>query len=236
MEQSRTAGKDKPGGVMFSPTKDGRIYLHLSCAATLSRGKVAFLGLTLLTLIGYVFSPSIFGESNALKRRVRELEARMTKKVHWLLEHREHLQEHLKSQWEPRVHEDGKKHLLSHPDGISKLAEALAPNTELPEFDDHYLCGSHPATEAEVIKKKLALAAISYRAPKSLRNSMESWRAGGLLDIVDERMLFLNSPSDEDWEIAREYDFDVYTTDEHHGNVMVGPSIAYLTGNTSGEC
>lgn len=221
---------------MCSSTKDGRVYLHLSCASTLSRGKVAFLSLTILMVVSFLFSPTVFGESNTLRRRVRELEGRMSRRVFWLLQHREHLQEHLKSTWEPHVHEDGKKHLLSPPDGISKLAEALAPQTELPEFDDHYLCGNGEGlTEVDVIKKKLAIAAISWRAPKSLRNSMESWRSGGLLDIVDERMIFLNSPTEEDRAIAAEFDFDVYTTDEHNGNVMAGPSIAYLTGNTSAD-
>ena len=133
------------------------------------------------------------------------------------------------------MHDDGRKHLLSPPDGISKLAEALAPATELEEFDDHYLCGAQATTEAEVIKKKLAIAAVSWRAPRSLRNSMESWRAGGLLDIVDERMIFLNSPTDEDRGIAAEYDFDVYTTPERGGNIMAGPALAYLVGNTSAD-
>ena len=64
---------------------------------------------------------------------------------------------------------------------------------------------------------------------------MESWRRGGLLDLVDERMLFVNSPMDEDLAIAREYDFDVYTTPEREGNVMAGPALAYLVGNSSAD-
>ena len=235
---SQGKSKDKPSGVLCSLTKDGRVYLHLSCAATLSRGKAAFLTAVVLLFLSYALSPTIFGESNALRRRVRELEARMGKRVAWVLQHREHLAEHLKgaSDWAPRVHDDGRKHLLSHPDGISKLAEALAPATELPPFDDHYLCGKDALSEGELLKKKVALAAISWRAPKSLRNSMESWRAGGLLDIVDEKMIFLNSPTEEDYAIAREFDFDVYTTDENNGNVMVGPAISYLTGAWRRRC
>lgn len=227
--------KDKPSGVMCSMTKDGRVYLHLSCAATLSRWKAAFLTFTVLLVISFLLSPTVFGESNTLRRRVRELEARMSKRVTWLLQHREHLQEHMKSDWAPRVHEDGRKHLLSHPDGISKLAEAMAPNTEAPVFDDHYLCGQGAVSEGDLIKKKVALAAITWRAPQSLRNSMESWRAGGLLDVVDERMLFINSPTEDDLALAREFDFDVYTTDENNGNVMVGPAVSYLVGNTSAD-
>lgn len=228
-------GKDKPGGLLITATKDGRVYYHASCAATLSRGKSALLAAVVLVLVAYLVSPTVFGESNALKRRVRELEARLSRRVHWLLQHKEHLQEHVKSAWEPREHEDGRMHLLSPPDGLSRLAEALAPATDLAEFDDHYLCGSQAVTEGEVIKKKLALAVVSWRAPKSLRNSMESWRAGGLLDIADERMIFLNSPTPEDVAIARDFNFDIYTTEERDGNIMAGPSLAYLAGNTSSD-
>ena len=151
------------------------------------------------------------------------------------MQHREHLSEHIQSSWAPSVHPDGKKHLLSAPGGLSKLAEAVAADGVLAEFDDHYLCGDKPLVEAEVLKLKLALAAVSWMAPLSLRNSMESWRSSGLLDIADERMLFLNSPTDQDREIAREFDFDVYVTDERDGNVMAGPSIAYLVGNSSAD-
>lgn len=153
-------------------------------------------------------------------------ETKLTKRLHWFMQHRQHLSEHIKASWAPTVHPDGKKHLLSAPGGLSRLAEAVAAEGSLAEFDDHYLCGDKPLVEAEVIKLKLALAAVSWMAPLSLRNSMESWRKSGLLDIADERMLFLNSPTDEDRAIAREYDFDVYTTDEHNGNIMAGPSVS----------
>ena len=117
------------------------------------------------------------------------------------------------------MHADGRKHLLSPPGSLSRLAEAVAPEGSLAQFDDHYLCGEKPLVEAEVLKLKLALAAVSWMAPRSLRNSMESWRASGLLDIADERMIFLNSPTPEDFAIAAEFEFDVYTTDEHDGNI-----------------
>jgi len=179
------------------------------------------------------------------------------------MQHREHLSEHIKASWTPTVHADGRKHLLSPPGSLSRLAEAVAPEGSLAQFDDHYLCGEKPLVEAEVLKLKLALAAVSWMAPRSLRNSMESWRASGLLDIADERMIFLNSPTPEDFAIAAEFDFDVYTTDEHDGNIsawrggsvvpvkshltelclpcssspaaVAGPSIAYLVGNSTAD-
>lgn len=107
--------------------------------------------------------------------------------------------------------------------------------TGLATFDDHYLCGSERPSEADVARKTVALAAISWRAPQSLRNSMASWAANGLLDIADERMIFLNSPTPEDVEIASSHGFDIYTTQEHDGNVMAGAALAYLAGNTSAD-
>jgi hypothetical protein len=95
--------------------------------------------------------------------------------------------------------------------------------------------GVQPITVEEVIRKKIAIAVVSWRAPKSLRNSMASWQHNGLLDIVDEKMVFLNSPTDEDRAIARQFEFDVYTTWEQEGNIRAGPSIAYLCGNSSAD-
>ena len=130
---------------------------------------------------------------------------------------------------------DGRRHLLVPAGGVSRLAEALAPDTAVPEFDSHYLCGDTEVGEGEVVRKTVALAAVSWAAPLSLRNSMESWRTGGLLDVVDERMLFLNSPTAEDRAIAADFDFDVYTTEEHGGNIMAGPALGYLVGNSSAD-
>jgi hypothetical protein len=128
--------------------------------------------------------------------------------------------------------------LLTPAGAPSALASALAASgagTGLAAFDEHYLCGSARPAEAEVARKTIALAAISWRAPLSLRNSMASWAAGGLLDLADERMIFLNSPTPEDVEIASAHGFDIYTTEERGGNVKAGPALAYLVGNTSAD-
>ena len=78
-------------------------------------------------------------------------------------------------------------------------------------------------------------AAASRRAPLSLRNSLESWARGGLLDLVDERMIFINSPQAVDYALAKEFDIDVYTTEERNGNIMAGPALSYLVGNASAD-
>lgn len=242
------AGKDK-GGFCNVSVRDNRVGVQFSCSAILSWPKIAVGGLGLVLIAYLLLSTWVFGGNPLLRRRVQELgaiaardwrirepvqrspyflaETKLTKRLHWFMQHRQHLSEHIKASWAPTVHPDGRKHLLSPPGGLSRLAEAVAPDGNLAVFDDHYLCGDKPLVEAEVLKLKLALAAVSWMAPRSLRNSMESWRSSGLLDIADERMLFLNSPTAEDFAIAAEFDFDVYTTTEHDGNIMAGPSSAW---------
>jgi hypothetical protein len=236
----------------------------VSFAATLAKQKLIFIGCMCLLAVAYIALLEM-GSAAGLQRRVTQLEhqvrdwqhllqlsfvsvpsmhssscaclcTQMAKKVSWVLQHRDHIKSHLTHVNEQLpVHADGRKHLLIPQGGVSRLAEAMAPYTQMHDFDDHYLCGTHEATESETIKKTIALAAISWMAPLSLRHSMESWRDNGLLDIVDEKMIFLNSPTQADYDIAKEFDFDVYVTDEHGGNIMAGPSLAYLVGNSSAD-
>jgi hypothetical protein len=229
--------KDKPKSVLCSRTKDGRTYLHISVATTLSTGKMFFLLISFIFMLVYFLGPMYgINHPESLKRRIRDLETKLEQKLHWLLKHKKHVQHLIDPNWEVKVHEDGRKHLLSAPGGLSRLAEALAPNLKMSSFDDHYLCGPHPdVTLADMMTKKIAIAAVTWLAPLSLRNSMESWDRNGLLDVVDEKMIFINSPQPMDHEIAAEFDFDVYETDEHNGNIMAGPSIAYLNGNSSSD-
>ena len=227
-------------------TRDFRNHLTLSLSATLTSSKL-FAIVVGLFVVFFVNSVPLGTDAQlSLQRRVRELESAMSQKMVWLMKHQRRVREYLPgfgtiagdgtSLWIPQKHPDGRKHLLSPPDGLSRLAEALAPHTQMAPFDDHYFCGKDSADlEDIVVKKKLAIAAVTWKAPLSLKNSMESWRRGGLLDLVDERMLFINSPSEEDLNIAREYDFDVYTTGEHEGNIMAGPALAYLVGNSTSD-
>jgi len=227
------ADSNKRKGVAVVQTRDGRVSLSVSIGATMATSKVVFLVLVASLCLFYLAAP-MFGV-DGMRRRVMQLEQQLSQKLAWVLKNREHVAAHLGHNGQPAEHADGRKHLLIPPGGLSRLAEAAAPNTALADFDDHYLCGETEVTEAEVVRKTIALAAISWRAPQSLRNSMESWAANGLLDIVDERMLFLNSPTDEDRQIGATHGFDVYTTDEHDGNVMAGPALAYLVGNSSAD-
>lgn len=77
----------------------------------------------------------------------------------------------------------------------SKLFQALPPalQQERLNFVEHPYCGEDNGVDPADIT--IALAAITYKAPLSLRHSLQSWRRNGLLDLVDESMLFINSPT-----------------------------------------
>lgn len=117
----------------------------------------------------------------------------------------------------------------------SRLAQALGPRAVIPELNDSPMCGEYNVNLEYVKRMKIAIAAVTWRAPLSLANSLRSWRTNGLLDIADEKMMFINSPTEADFALAREYDFDIYITDEHNGNIMAGPSIGYLNANSSAD-
>ncbi len=239
-----TSKERRLGCRCLEPTKDGRLHVSMECAATLSHAKTAFSLILTICCIWFFLGPSVgLGVSSselALRQRIRNLEGTLAQRVGWIAQHGAHLGSHLSRRgqaWAPTVGADGRKHLLSDPDGVSRLSEYLAPNTQLAQdMDSHYLCGENrDITESEVVRKKLAIVVVTWRAPLSLRHSLESWRDFGLLDLVDEKMIFINSPQQVDFDLAKEFDFDVYTTEERDGNIMAGPALTYLVGNTSAD-
>jgi hypothetical protein len=238
-----TAKEKRTGIVSCQSTRDGRVHLSVQVAATLTKRKLYFLFAACLGLSFFLLRASVGLDGTrveaALRARIGALESAMGRKVSWLSQHASHLNTHIAAgmaQWKPTVHEDGRQHLLSDPDGPSKLAAFVAPDTALPLVDEHYLCGENSdVSETEVVRKKLAIVVVTWMAPLSLRNSLETWKAGGLLDLVDEKMIFINSPQAVDYALAREFDFDIYTTEERHGNIMAGPALSYLVGNASAD-
>lgn len=229
------------------PTKDGRVHFTMQVAATLSVGKTAYVCAFLCALTAFILAPFLgWARDAAMQRRVQKLEEALGKRLTWVSAHQSHLKKHLLQRsfsdaslnTDSSLQTDGRRHLWVEPGSYSKLAQALQGagiDTTLPLTDDHYMCGEQEVTEDQVLRKTLALAAITWKAPLSLRNSMLSWQKSGLLDIIDERMLFINSASQEDFDIAKEFDFDVYTTEERNGNIMAGPALGYLVGNTTAD-
>ena len=74
------------------------------------------------------------------------------------------------------------------------------------------LCGSAgPAAVAALISElpTIALVALSYRTPATLRRSVVSWWNSGLLGLVDERILLLNDPAPAEVAVGVRFGFDV---------------------------
>jgi hypothetical protein len=56
----------------------------------------------------------------------------------------------------------------------------------------------------------IAVVALSYQTPKSLLNSMKSWKQSGLLDMAQERHAILNDPLPQELVIAAEHGFSIH--------------------------
>ncbi len=62
----------------------------------------------------------------------------------------------------------------------------------------------------EFLKKRIGIIAITHNTPKSLQNSLSSWNSSGLLDLVDEKFLWVNSlPETGEHELGRKFGFRV---------------------------
>jgi len=83
-------------------------------------------------------------------------------------------------------------------DLAKKAGGAFSPTLDAPTLDS--LAGI-----------TVGLVVVSYDAPKSLEGAMASWEAGGLLDLVDDRIAFLNAPLPQEISMSLGYGFRVYT-------------------------
>lgn len=63
----------------------------------------------------------------------------------------------------------------------------------------------------------LTLAVLSWRQPKTLRNTLESYRQNGLLELAAEKLVFLNEATSEDMKIAQEFGFEVLSSAKNIG-------------------
>lgn len=59
------------------------------------------------------------------------------------------------------------------------------------------------------MEKRITLAMLSWRQPRTLRNTLESYQRNGLLDLVDEKIIFFNECVAQDERIAEKYGFKI---------------------------
>ena len=63
----------------------------------------------------------------------------------------------------------------------------------------------------------LTIAVLSWRQPKTLRNTLESYQKNGLLDLAEQKLVFFNEVSPEDVKIAKEFGFEVLSSKQNIG-------------------
>lgn len=63
----------------------------------------------------------------------------------------------------------------------------------------------------------LTLAVISWRQPRTLKNSLESYQRQGLLELADDKLIFLNECTAEDRRIAQKFGFTILDSKRNIG-------------------
>ena len=94
-------------------------------------------------------------------------------------------------------------------DGLVKVLGALQLQN-----DPSKLCGKRdvPVTQESVVawlEGTLGIVALAMREPRTLTQSMRSWRKGGLLQRTNERVVILSDPIPADIQVGLDYDFEV---------------------------
>lgn len=75
------------------------------------------------------------------------------------------------------------------------------------------------------MKKTITLAMLSWRQPRTLRNTLESYQRNGLLDLVDEKIIFFNECVPQDERIAAQYGFKVLKSKRNIGIALPYKSL-----------
>ena len=78
----------------------------------------------------------------------------------------------------------------------------------------HSLCADtsprNASWERSFLGGGIALVALSYQTPRSLLNSMKTWKQTGLLEMVQERLAILNAPAPQELAMSAEHGFTIH--------------------------
>lgn len=81
----------------------------------------------------------------------------------------------------------------------------------------------------------ISLVTVSYRTPRSLANGVASWNASGLLELVDQKLMWLNAALDVEKELGRRHGFKVVTADQSDLEWIVPRHRAQITIDSQGD-
>lgn len=69
----------------------------------------------------------------------------------------------------------------------------------------------------DLLKLPISIGILSWKSNKTLRNTLNSYKQNGLFDIVDNVVLFFQEISDEDRDLAKEYNIPFISDDKNIG-------------------
>lgn len=75
------------------------------------------------------------------------------------------------------------------------------------------------------LNKTIAVAALSYRTPRTLANSMRSWNESGFLHLMNERVALLNDPLVVDRAVAAAHGFELKEPSYFEGAKTSRPNV-----------
>lgn len=75
------------------------------------------------------------------------------------------------------------------------------------------------------LNKTIAVAALSYRTPRTLANSMRSWNESGFLHLMNERVALLNDPLVVDRAVAAAHGFELKEPSFFEGAKTSRPNV-----------
>ena len=105
---------------------------------------------------------------------------------------------------------DGPRHPMSGEAMARVLARPWPKDVYTETSSNSKLChGRKPVNLTALAARRVCLVVVSYRAPLSLANSVRSWHAAGLLDLVDDKIMWLNAATDEERALGAEFGFRV---------------------------
>lgn len=89
-------------------------------------------------------------------------------------------------------------------EGMARVLAKPWPSSVYAEVEKAKVChGGKPIDEAQLAKRRICLVTVSYKTPRSLENSVKSWARSGLLDLVDDKIMWLNAATDEERAMGR---------------------------------
>ena len=108
---------------------------------------------------------------------------------------------------------------------VDMLFQSMTSRTKLCPVDSNGDGKGLDDRRNRFLNKTIAVAALSYRTPRTLANSMRSWNESGFLHLMNERVALLNDPLVVDRAVAAAYGFELKEPSFFEGAKTSRPNV-----------